>query len=116
MLSLQLVLLTNYATALNYLPNIGASAGPILSVATEDPGHCTAEALAEKTVTLQAIDLDRQDALDLCLPSVLVTSSFSITYRPIGSELSCYGFILKTFYDPGFLRPPRSARSFALPS
>lgn len=116
MLSLQLVVLTNYAAVLNYLPNIDASASPTQSLATEDPAHCTAETSAEKAVTLQVSDLDRQDTLDLCLPSVLVTSSLSLAYRPIGSALSCYGFTSITFYDPGFLRPPRNARSSALPS
>lgn len=106
-LSLQLALVTNYAIVFDYFPNPSGDQTLAKLLFTEDPQNCTAEIPEKKAETLKTVEIEPQDQLDLCLPSVLVATSYQFSYLPLTSTPSRYAFSLKIYHHPGFLRPPR---------
>lgn len=106
-LSLEVVPLTNFSTAFDYLPDLSNNnAFAVLSQHKAQQTFAT-DLLTDNLETLQPIISEPQLQVDLCLPSALPNTSHLISALPLPPKYSKYAFILKVHYQPGLLRPPR---------
>lgn len=106
-LSLQLALLTNYAVAFDYLPDVQIAnlTKSVLDLSVKDTARCAVEKLAEKVEIFKEVEPEPQTQPDLCLPSALVVTGCSIPYLPFPQKPSHYFFSLAVYYPPHHLRP-----------